>query len=109
MSRLDEILGYEVLGTLGHGARSTIFAVKDSNNHVYALKRVIKNGQADQRYIDQAVSEHEVAQKFDHPTLRKSFKLIRHRQLIRVSEVHVLMEMVDGLTMEQHKPKDLLE
>lgn len=109
MTRLSEILGYEVLGTLGHGARSTIFAVKDPSNHIFALKRVIKSTQADQRYIDQAILEHEIAQKFDHPSLRKSFRLFRHRQLLRVTEIDVLMEMVDGVTLEQYKPKDLIE
>ncbi|MCE9591221.1 MAG: serine/threonine protein kinase [Planctomycetes bacterium] len=109
MSRLHEILGYEVLGTLGHGARSTIYAVKDSENHIFALKRVAKESPSDQRYLDQAVAEHKVANRFNHATLRKSFKLIQYRKFIRVSEVFVLMEMVDGVTMEQHQTRDTIE
>lgn len=109
MSRLHEILGYEVLGTLGHGARSTIYAVKDSENHIFALKRIAKESPSDQRYLDQAILEHKVANKFNHPSLRKSFKLIQYRKFIRVSEVFVLMEMVDGITMEQHQTRDMIE
>lgn len=109
MSRLHEILGYEVLGTLGHGARSTIYAVKDSENHIYALKRIAKESPSDQRFLDQAVLEHKVASKFNHPSIRKSFKLIQYRKFIRVTEVFVLMEMVDGVTLEQHQTRDIIE
>ncbi len=104
MNVVNEIMGYEVLATLGFGARSTIFAVKDKHAQVFALKRVIKESNGDQRFLDQAIQEHEVASKFDHPALRKSLKLIRQRALIRTNEVYVLMELVDGLTLEHSKP-----
>ncbi len=107
MAEFSEILGYEVLATLGVGARSTIYAVKDGKSQLFALKRVVKSSPSDQRFVDQAISEHEVAQKFDHPTLRKSIKLIRQRNFIRTSEILVLMEMVDGATLEKHQPENL--
>lgn len=109
MALATDILGYDVIGTLGYGARSTIFVVKDKQNHLYAMKRVVKNSPADQRFLDQAIHEHDVAQKFNHPSLRKSHKLIRQRKLIRTSEIIVLMEMVDGLTLEQLRPKRMLD
>ncbi len=109
MAEFSEILGYEVLATLGVGARSTIYAVKNGKNELYALKRVVKSSPSDQRFMDQAILEHEVAQKFDHPTLRKSIKLIKQRNFIRTSEVLVLMEMVDGYTLEKHQPETLAE
>ncbi|MCC7145213.1 MAG: serine/threonine protein kinase [Phycisphaeraceae bacterium] len=102
MEHLDDIMGYQVLGTLGYGAKSTIFAVKDKDNHLYALKRVTKESPKDQRFIDQAIYEHDIASKLSHPSLRHSFKLIRGRRMMRVNEVIVLMELVDGVTMEQH-------
>ncbi|MEX0653574.1 MAG: serine/threonine-protein kinase [Phycisphaeraceae bacterium] len=107
MAEFHEIAGYQVLATLGHGARSTIYAVRDKHGDSYALKRVVKQSPADQRFLDQAILEHEIACKFNHPVLRRSHKLIRQRQFIRVSEVLVLMEMVDGVTLEQHPPDDL--
>lgn len=107
MAEFHEIAGYEVLATLGYGARSTIYAVRDANHQVYALKRVVKSSPSDQRFLDQAILEHEVAGRFDHPVLRKSFKLIKQRNFIRTSEVLVLMEMIDGLTLEQRHPSDI--
>ena len=109
MARGTQISGYEVLGTLGYGAHSTIYAVKDKDNNVFALKRVVRKSPQDDRFLEQAILEHQVAQKLDHPNLRKSYKLIRHRSFIRTTEVIVLMEMVDGYTLEQHPPRDLLE
>lgn len=100
MADFHEIAGYEVIATLGHGARSTIFAVRDRRGDTYALKRVVKSSPSDQRYIDQAISEHQIARRFDHPSLRRSYRLIRQRQFIRTSEVLVLMELVEGSTME---------
>lgn len=111
MSNGHQILGYEVIGTLGYGAHSTIFSVRDPKDQVmYALKRVIKESPSDQRYVDQAVLEHEVANQLDHPALRKSLKLIKQRDtLLRTIEVLVLMELVEGETLEKSRPTDLID
>ncbi len=107
MAEFHDIAGYEVLATLGLGARSTIYAVRDRKGQTYALKRVVKSSPSDQRFLDQAIAEHKVASLFDHPALRKSYKLIRQRDFIRTSEVLVLMELVDGQTLEQFQPGNM--
>jgi serine/threonine-protein kinase len=109
MAEFHQIAGYEVIGTLGQGARSTIYAVRDKKGQKLALKRVVKDGPEDQRFIDQVLTEHEVAQAINHPRLRKSLKVIKQRQVIRVSEVLVLMELVLGKTLEQAQPETMLE
>lgn len=109
MPQVHQIYGYEVFATLGYGARSTIYAVRDKQRTVYALKRVVKSSPNDQRFIDQAVREYEVASQFDSPRLRRIHRLIRHRNFIRTAEVLVVMEMIDGLALEQHQPADLLD
>ncbi|MEM9419750.1 MAG: serine/threonine-protein kinase [Planctomycetota bacterium] len=108
MADFHQIAGYDVVSTLGEGAHSTIYEVKDKTGQIMVLKRVIKEGPSQQRFIDQALAEHDVASKIDHPRVRKSIKVIKQRNVIRVSEVLVLMEMVDGVTLEQHRPTDLL-
>lgn len=109
MADFHQIAGYDVVSTLGEGAHSTIYAVRDKNGQVMVLKRVIKEGPSQQRFIDQALAEHEVANKIDHPRVRKSIKVIKQRNVIRVSEVLILMEMVEGVTLEQHRPTDLFQ
>lgn len=103
MPEVTEILGYEVIETLGRGAKSTIYAVRDAAGEVFALKRVEKSDPSDQRFVDQAVAEHEIANKLDHPLLRKSYKLFRNRSFIRTTGVVVVMELVNGQTLEQLK------
>ena len=108
MADKHEILGYEVLATLGHGASSTIYAVRDCNGHLYALKKVVKESPKDQRFLDQAVIEHQVCRRLDHSALRKSYRLIRQRKMLRTVELYVLMEMVEGLTLEHFNNSDLI-
>jgi serine/threonine-protein kinase len=103
-------LGFEILETLGHGARSTIYLVREkSTTSRYALKRVIRNSAADQRFVEQALLEHEVAQQFNHPSLRKSHRVFKIKSFFRIREVYILMEAVDGLTLEQRRPTNMLE
>ncbi|MDX1682810.1 MAG: protein kinase, partial [Phycisphaeraceae bacterium] len=102
------IAGYHVLNALGHGARSHIYAVRGEDGKEYALKHVVREQTNDDRVMEQAIREHEIAQKFDHPVLRKSLELIRRRKLFRVSEIIVIMELFDGQTLEHWDNDDLL-
>ena len=95
--------------SLGEGAHSVLYAVRDSKGQVLVLKRVLKEGASQQRYLDQAIAEYEVAKAVDHPRVRKTIKIIKNRALLRVNEVLVLLEMVDGVTLEQYKPRNQLD
>ncbi len=108
MANFHQIAGYDVVKKLGTGAGSVLYAARGKDGGNYCLKRVSKKTAHDQRYIDQAVAEHQIASKFDHPQIRKSIKLIKLRELIRVSEVVVVMEMVDGRTLEEYEQIDML-
>lgn len=110
MEQTHQIGDYQVLSVLGQGASSTIYAVMDPrDNHVYAVKRVVRQTPSDQRFIDQALNEHEVAEKIDHEVVRKSFKIIRRRKLVKLTELLVLMELVDGMTLEVARPQSIEE
>jgi len=100
MAEPNQIAGYEILGPLGHGARSHIYEVADSEGAKYALKHVVREDARDERMMAQAVHEHEVAQAFEHPNLRRSYTLIRRRKLLRIGEIIVVMELVRGQTIE---------
>src|SRR5947208_3311801 len=75
MSQL-KIGKFQVIGTLGQGAHSTILHIRrsaDSKN--YALKVVPIGEPEDKKYLEQARHEFEVARKFDHPNLIKIYSL----------------------------------
>ena len=100
MAEFHQIAGYDVVATLGKGAASTLYQVRDRDGQVYCLKRVVKTSPSEQRFIDQAVCEANVAKHFDSPLLRKVYRLIRQRAVIRTNEVLVVMEMIEGKTLE---------
>lgn len=102
--------GYSYVCTLGQGARSRIVQVSEiRTGKMYALKRVIRNDEDDDRFIEQGENEYAVASEVDHPAVRKCFQIRRVRKWMRIKELQILMEHVDGKTLEDHRPTDLKE
>lgn len=98
---------YAVQRRLGSGANSAIFEVLDPSGQAFALKRVVKRTFSDERFFVQAQSEFDVGRRIDHPAIRKMHELIRVRRLFRVREIHLVMEMFYGQTLEALRPTDM--
>ena len=99
------VSGYTVLERLGTGARSTIWLVTEQRTgEHYALKRVVRRATEDTRYIQQAQNDFEISRRVEHPCLRRSIDMRRVRKLFQIRELHVVMEYVDGRTLEQIGP-----
>ncbi len=109
-TRTLEVPGYEVIQFLGSGARSTIWHIRDSRTKKpYALKRVIKRNSEDIRFIEQAENEYEVGSKLDHPVIRHIFNINRVKQWLALREVHLLMELCEGITVQENRPDSIEE
>ena len=100
---MNQIAGYDIIRKLGTGAGSELYAARDKRGGLFCLKHVVKKNPKDQRFLDQAIMEHQIAKKFDHTSLRKSYRVIKQREILRVSEIAVIMELVEGATLEHHK------
>ena len=94
---------FQVLGTLGQGAHSTILQIRcQSDGRQYALKVVPIEGKEDQKFLDQAQHEFRVGQMLEHPNLIKLYALELQRDwLFRVKKVHLLIEYVNGKTLDK--------
>jgi len=104
MAEQTTVGGFPTRRIIGRGAGSVIYEVEDNKTgSVYALKRVVRHANRDDRFIDQAVTEHDFASKVTHPNLRRSYRIIRKRSFLRTSEVLVLMEYVPGVNLEDAK------
>jgi eukaryotic-like serine/threonine-protein kinase len=102
----DTIEGYRVLSELGRGAASIIYLVQDTKTkEVWALKHVEKENVKDQRFLDQAEAECDIAAQLDHPGLRKIVRLIKvKRAFLSVKELYLVMELVDGVSLDRTPP-----
>ena len=102
------VAGYQVLAVLGHGAASSIYLVQDpKKKQVWSLKHVQKRESKDQRFLDQTESEYSIGSKLDHPAIRKCVKLVKNRALLAVKDLYLVMEYVDGVSLESQRPKSM--
>src|SRR5947209_14959761 len=104
----QKLLQYDVLERIGEGARSTIYAVKDpGSGREYAMKHVLRNDTKDIRFVEQMETEFEISKQFNHPNLRKVYDLkINKSLLMKVNEAYLLMELVEGRTIDVSRPSD---
>ncbi|MCH2134281.1 MAG: serine/threonine protein kinase [Phycisphaerales bacterium] len=107
MSTPRSISKFNVLAHLGDGARSSIYAVQDAKTkQVWALKHVIRVNEKDDRFIEQTEREHAIGSKLDHPSIRKIGRLIRSRKFLKTTSVSLIMELVDGYTLDKRIPRN---
>lgn len=93
---------YRVNQPLGTGAGSTILLITDKKTSKrYALKVVKRVDADDDIYVAQAMHEYEVLQKLNHPVILKIYDCRPRRRLFRLSGVDLLMEYIEGRTLDE--------
>lgn len=99
----EKIGKFQVLAELGKGAHSTIYLIRrHSDDRQFALKVVPIGGKDDVKFQQQAEHEFRVAQMLDHPNLIKIYLLEAQRDwFFRVKKLHLLIEYVNGKTLDQ--------
>jgi len=101
LPRLSEIT-YRVEKALGSGAGSSILLITDKETgKSYALKVVKRQDADDDIYIAQAKVEFEVAQKLNHEAIVRIYDLQITRSWFRTTGAKLLMEYIDGKTLDE--------
>lgn len=102
----QQLFGYDLVDLIGEGAGSRIYVASDPATHqIYALKHVIRKEDRDIRFIEQLEVEYEVGRLITHPGLRKTLDLKIEKTLLRkVTGAGLIMEMFDGMPLEQSLP-----
>lgn len=72
-----------------------------------AVKHVVRQTAEDERFLRQTETEYTVGTKAEHRHLRRAYKLHRIRKRLQVRELLLVMEYVDGLTLEKARPNRL--
>ena len=107
---LLNIGGFNIIKRLGTGARSTIYMATDQQDGTkVALKRVIFERPEDIRVFEQVATEYKVARRIDHPYIRKCYKLKKIRNMLKVKEMLLSMELFEGNTLEEMPPLSLVD
>ena len=102
MATISSIGKYQVLGTLGKGAHSTILHVRRAaDSREYALKVVPIEAKEDQKFLEQARHEYRVGQMLGHVNLIKIYCLeVKRDWLFRTRQADELIEYVNGKTLD---------
>jgi len=102
--------GFTIKKRIGTGARSTIYLATDhQNNTDVALKRIIFERPEDTRVFEQTETEYKVAQRINHPYVRKCYKLKKIRSVFNVKEMLLSMELFDGKSLEDGPALSLVD
>ncbi len=103
----DLVEGYRVLRLMGSGAASHIYVVQDpKTKEIWALKHVEKHEHKDSRFLDQALLEADVASRLNHASIRRIERVVKRLKLLRVTDIFLVMEFVDGISMEKDPPRE---
>jgi serine/threonine protein kinase len=102
--------GFTIKQRIGTGARSTIYLATDHQTKTdVALKRIIFERPEDARVFEQTENEYKVAQRINHPYIRKCYKLKKIRSMLKVNEMLLSMEFFDGKSLEDSSTLSLVD
>ena len=106
-----KLFDYDVVDLIGQGAGSLIYVVTHpTTKQLYALKHVTRKTEKDDRFIEQLETEYEVGRQVTHPGLRRSIEMKTNRTLLRrTTEAGLVLELFDGISLEQQPPRHLLD
>ncbi len=100
-NNVPKIRGYRIIKKIGAGARSTIYkAIHEENGQQIALKRIIIEKPEDTRVVEQVENEFRVAQRINHPYVRKCYDIRKNRRLFKLKQLLLEMEMFEGQSLE---------
>jgi eukaryotic-like serine/threonine-protein kinase len=103
-----DAMSYRVIDTLGTGAGSTILLISDKElGKRYALKVVKRQDADDDIYIAQAKAEFDVSRRLNHEAIVKIYDQRVKKGWFKVTGVELLMEYVDGKTLDEIEAPEL--
>jgi serine/threonine-protein kinase len=100
-----DIQGYKTLSLIGRGAGSTIYKIKCiQTGKLFALKRVARENDPEGRFAEQIEVEYRNGKQISSPHVVKIHDLKRLRKLFRIVELQLVMQYLEGHTLESRVP-----
>ena len=102
--------GFNTVRRIGIGAASVIFQVRSiKDDTLFSLKHVVRQDGEDKRMIEQVENEYDIAQRIDHPYIRKVYDIRRIKRRMQTREVILVMEYCPGVSLEQGSSRSMLD
>ena len=102
-----QLLGHRVLATLSEGPSSETHLVADPiDGSLRALKHAVRSTADDDGGLQRIIGEHEIVRRFDHAGVRRVHRLQRVRSRLRIREVGLFKQYVDGPTLDRWAATD---
>lgn len=106
----QELFGFSIVSKIGRGAASDLYLVRDPRSRqTFTLKHVVRKTERDDRFLKQVEDEYAIGRKLDHPAIRGTKDLRRTRKLFRTVELGLVLEYVDGVSLDERMPKSHAE
>jgi len=107
----NKLFGYEILGSLAHGAGSMLYYVQPPDSDlVRVLKHVTIGARRDKRFYEQLRTEFLISRRLEHPGLRRSIDMhVRRNWVGSVVEAALILERCEGVTLDQYVPPNTTE
>jgi serine/threonine-protein kinase len=98
---------YRLRRRLADGRRSVVYEAERREGQRVAIKVFPVNPGEGGRALTKARDELHMAQRFDHPNLRRCHKVIKKREGLRVVAVGLVKELVEGRALQPEDARDL--
>ena len=103
-----EVFGYEVIGILGEGADTVVYAASDPNDNqqLYAIKYAVRRPGRDDRVFTRLENEFQIGRMVNNPALRRSIALKKNGPSPQQppTEVALVLELFDGVPLPLQLP-----
>jgi serine/threonine-protein kinase len=70
---------------------------------------VVRRHAGDYKFLEQAINEYHVGSTINHPGIRRILDLKRIKRLFTLREIHLIMEHVEGKSVQEGRPDDICE
>lgn len=107
--RKFELDGYKTIQCLGNGARSTVWLAQDQKSKTVVIKHTTKRDGEDNRFLEQAINEYDIASQLKHPTIRQVYELKKLKSWFKLVGVVAVMEYCEGKSIQDNRPQSVAE
>ena len=100
-SWIKKAFGVTPLRHEGDGARSRCWCASTKDNEILLLKHVKIEDEKDERWVEQLINEHRIANAVNHISMRGTHSVVYYPNKKNATDVGLLLQYVDGEDLQE--------